>query len=152
MLTAKDIMTRDVLVVKPDTSIEELSSLLVKNEISGVPVVDDSGALVGIVTENDLISRNKRLHIPTVVSFLDAAIYLESSKKFEQEVKRLTATRVGDICARKVVTIAEDTTVIDIATIMSEKKVYLLPVLRAGKVVGIVGKRDMVKAVVRQSE
>jgi len=152
MLTAKDIMTRDVLVVKPDTSIEELSSILVKNEISGVPVVDDSGALYGIVTENDLISRNKRLHIPTVVSFLDAAIYLESSKKFEQEVKRLTATRVGDICVRKVVTIAEDTTVMDIATIMSEKKVHLLPVLKAGKVVGIVGKRDVVKAVVRQAE
>jgi CBS domain-containing protein len=152
MLTAKDIMTRDVLSVKPDTSIEELSSILVKNEISGVPVVDDSGALYGIVTENDLISRNKRLHIPTVVSFLDAAIYLESSKKFEQEVKRLTATRVGDICARKVVTITEDTTVIDIATIMSEKKVHLLPVLRGGKVVGIVGKRDMVKAVARQAE
>jgi CBS domain-containing protein len=152
MLTAKDIMTRDVLVVKPDTTIEELSSLLVTNEISGVPVVDDSGALYGIVTENDLISRNKRLHIPTVVSFLDAAIYLESSKKFEQEVKRLTATRVGDICSRKVVTISEDTTVIDIAEIMSEKKVDLLPVLKAGKVVGIVGKRDMVKAVARQSE
>jgi CBS domain-containing protein len=152
MLTAKDIMTRDVLVVKPDTTIEELSSLLVTNEISGVPVVDDSGALYGIVTENDLISRNKRLHIPTVVSFLDAAIYLESSKKFEQEVKRLTATRVGDICSRKVVTISEDTTVMDIAEIMSEKKVDLLPVLKAGKVVGIVGKRDMVKAVARQAE
>jgi CBS domain-containing protein len=152
MLTAKDIMTRDVLVVKPDTTIEELSSLLVNNEISGVPVVDDSGALYGIVTENDLISRNKRLHIPTVVSFLDAAIYLESSKKFEQEVKRLTATRVGDICSRKVVTISEDTTVMDIAEIMSEKKVDLLPVLTAGKVVGIVGKRDMVKAVARQAE
>jgi len=151
MLTAKDIMTRDVLTVKPDTSIEELSSILVNNEISGVPVVDDSGALYGIVTENDLISRNKRLHIPTVVSFLDAAIYLESSKKFEQEVKRLTATRVGDICSRKVVTITEDTTVIDIATIMSEKKVQLLPVIKAGKVVGIVGKRDMVKAVIRQA-
>jgi len=152
MLTAKDIMTRDVLSVKPDTSIEELSSILVKNEISGVPVVDDAGELYGIVTENDLISRNKRFHIPTVVGFLDAAIYLESSKKFEQEVKRLTATHVGDICARKVVTITEDTTVIDIATIMSEKKVHLLPVLRAGKVVGIVGKRDMVKAVARLAE
>jgi len=152
MLTAKDIMTRDVLSVRPDTSIEELSSILVKNEISGVPVVDDAGALYGIVTENDLISRNKRLHIPTVVSFLDAAIYLESSKKFEQEVKRLTATRVGDICSRKVVTIAEDTTVTDIATIMFEKKAHLLPVLRGGKVVGIVGKRDMVKAVARQAE
>ena len=151
-IPVKDIMTKDVISVKPDTSIEALSSLLVKYEISGVPVVDDSGALYGIVTDNDLISRNKRLHIPTVVSFLDAAIYLESSKKFEQEVKRLTATRVGDICVRKVVTIEENTTVVDIATIMSEKKVDLLPVLKAGKVVGIVGKRDMVKAVIRQAE
>ena len=152
MLTAKDIMIKDVIVVQPDTAVEELASILVKNEISGVPVVDESGALFGIVTENDLISRNKRLHIPTVVSFLDANIYLESSKKFEQEVKRLTATKVRDICTRKVVAITEDTTIMDIATIMSEKKVYLLPVVKAGKIVGIVGKRDMVKAAARQAE
>ena len=152
MLTARDIMTRNVVTVKPETSIEELATLLVKNEISGVPVVDDAGSLFGIVTENDLISRNKRLHIPTVVSFLDAAIYLESSRKFEDEVKRVAATKVGDICSRKVVTIAEDFTVVDIATIMTEKKVHLLPVIKEGRVVGIVGKRDMVKAVARQAE
>jgi CBS-domain-containing membrane protein len=152
MLTAKDIMTRDVVTVTPDSSIEELSSLLVQNEISGVPVVDEGGALIGIVTENDLISRNKRLHIPTVVSFLDAAIYLESSKKFEQEVKRMAATKVGDICNRKVVSITQDTTVVDIATIMDEKKVHLLPVVTAGKIVGIVGKRDVLKAIARQTE
>jgi len=152
MLTAKDIMTKNVISVTPATSVEELASLLVKNQISGVPVLDDSGVLYGMVTENDLISQNKRLHIPTVVSFLDAAIYLESSKKFEQEVRRLTATKVGDICTRKVTTITEDTSLVDIATIMSEKKVHLLPVLRSNKVVGIVGKRDMVKAVALQAE
>lgn len=152
MLTAKDIMTRNVITVKPGTSIEELSSLLVKHGISGAPVLDDSGALYGIVTENDLIRQNKRLHIPTVVSFLDAAIYLESSRKFEEDVRRVTATRVGDICVRKVVTITEDTTVVDIATIMSEKKVYLLPVVKGGAVSGIVGKRDVVKAMARQAE
>ena len=152
MLTARDIMTRNVVTVKPETSIEELATLLVENEISGVPVVDDAGSLFGVVTENDLISRNKRLHIPTVISFLDAAIYLESSRKFEDEVRRVAATKVGDICSRKVVTIAEDFTVVDIATIMTEKKVHLLPVIKEGKVVGIVGKRDMVKAVARQAE
>jgi len=151
MLTAKDIMTKDVITVKPGTSIEALSEILVKNGISGVPVVDDAGSLYGIATENDLISRNKRLHIPTVVSFLDAVIYLESSKKFADDVKRLTATKVGDICVKKVVTITEDTTLTDIATIMSEKKVHLLPVVRSGKVVGIVGKRDVVKAVAQQA-
>jgi CBS-domain-containing membrane protein len=152
MLTAKDIMTKDVITVTPATSVEELASLLVKHQISGVPVLDDAGILYGMVTENDLISQNKRLHIPTVVSFLDAAIYLESSKKFEQEVKRLTATKVEDICTRRVVTIKEETPLVDIATIMDEKKVHLLPVLRNNKVVGIVGKRDMVKAVAQQAE
>ena len=152
MLTAKDIMTRDVITVMPNTSIENLSKLLVQHAISGAPVIDDADTLIGIVTENDLINQNKRLHIPTVVSFLDAAIYLESSKKFEDEVKRLAATMVTDICVRDVVTITEDTTVQDIASIMSEKKVHLLPVLAEKKVVGIVGKRDVVKAMARLSE
>lgn len=152
MLTAKDIMTKDVVTVKPDTSIEELAALLMKNVISGVPVVDSAGALYGIVTENDLISRNKRLHIPTVVSFLDAAIYLESSKKFEQEVKRITATRVGDICVRTVITVTEDTSLADIATIMDEKKVHILPVMKNGRIMGIIGKRDIVRAVAMQAE
>lgn len=150
MLTAKDIMTKEVITVTPDASVEDLASILVKHQISGAPVLDDSGALYGIVTENDLISRNKRLHIPTVVSFLGGAIYLESSSKFEEEVKRLAATRVGDICSRSVVTISEETTVVEIATIMAEKKIHLLPVIRNGKIAGIVGKRDVVKAVARQ--
>lgn len=152
MLTAKDIMTKNVVTVTPDTSLEKLSAILVANEISGAPVLDSGGVLVGIVTENDLIRQNRRLHIPTVVSFLDAAIYLERSKKFEEEVRRVTATTVGEICARKVVTISEDTTVTDIATIMSEKKAHLLPVVKAGAVVGIVGKRDVVKAMAHTSE
>ncbi len=150
MLSAKDIMTRNVVTVRPDTSLEELAALLVKNQISGAPVVDEKGALYGIVTENDLIEQNRRLHIPTVVSFLDAAIYLESSKKFAEEVRRVTAAKVGDICNRKVLTVSESTSLTDIATIMSEKKVHLLPVVRAGAVVGIVGKRDVVRAVAGQ--
>lgn len=151
MLTAKDIMTKNVVTVKPDTSIEDLSALLIENGISGAPVVNDDGSLYGIVTENDLIRQNKRLHIPTVVSFLDAAIYLESSRKFEEEVKRVSATKVGDLCTRTVVTIAEDTPVVDIATTMSEKKKYLLPVLKGSAIVGIVGKRDVVKAMAHRA-
>jgi CBS domain-containing protein len=152
MLTAKDIMTKEVITVKPDTSITDLASILVKNNISGAPVVEDDGALYGIVTEHDLINQNKRLHIPTVVSFLDAAIYLESSKKFEEDVKRLAATRVGDICTRKVIAVTEDTTLVDIATIIGEKNIHLLPVMKGSRIVGIVGRRDVVKAVSRQAE
>jgi len=66
MLTAKDIMTRNVTTVRATTTIEELARILMEHKISGVPVVDDNENLIGIVTENDLISQNKRLHIPTV--------------------------------------------------------------------------------------
>lgn len=149
MITAKDIMTRDVITVKPETSIEELARILIENRISGAPVVDDKGNLIGIVTENDLISQNKRLHIPTVFRLFDALIMLERPKKIEEEIKRLTATRVWDICTKNVITVNEDTPLQEIATIMSEKKVHLIPVMKDKKIAGIIGKADLIKAMAR---
>lgn len=146
MLTAKDIMTKDVIAVTPDTKVERLAKLLTEHKISGMPVLDENGKLVGIVTENDLISRNKRLHIPTVVTIFDAIIYLESPKKLEEEMRKIIGTSVSDICTKKVITIEEDTSLTEIATIMSEKKIHLLPVMRGDKLLGIVGKADLVRA------
>ncbi len=146
MLTAKDIMTRNIIAVTPDTTVERLAKLLSEHKISGMPVLDENGKLVGIVTENDLISRNKRLHIPTVVTIFDAIIYLERPGKLEEEIKKIVGTLVNDICIKRVITIKEDATLTEIATIMSEKKVHLLPVMKGDKLVGIVGKADLVRA------
>jgi CBS domain-containing protein len=149
MLKAKDIMTKDVITVKPTTTIEELARIFIEKKISGAPVVDDNGDLMGIVTENDLISQNKRLHIPTVVRLFDAFIMLERSSKIEKEIKKMAAATVDDICAKEVITVNEDTPVEDIATIMSEKKVHLIPVVKGKKIVGIIGKMDIIKGMVR---
>ncbi len=151
MLKAKDIMTNDVITVNPSTTIEELSQELMKHNISGLPVVNDAGDLIGIVTENDLISQNKRLHIPTVMRLFDAFIVLESPGKIEKEMKKMTATTVGDICSKKVITVAEDTSAEEIATIMSEKKVHLIPVVRGKKILGIIGKMDLIKAITKSN-
>ncbi len=145
MLKAKDIMTRDVITVKPDATIEELARLLIDHRISGVPVVDDEGKIAGIVTENDLIRKNKRLHIPTVIRLFDAYLLL-GSKSLEKEIKNIAATTVDEICTKKVVSIEEETTLEEIATIMAEQHIHLLPVLRDRRVVGIVGKADMVRS------
>ncbi len=145
MLTAKDIMTKDVITVKPDTTVEALARLLMDKKISGTPVVDDTAGMVGIVTENDLIKKNKRLHIPTVIRLFDA-YFTVGSKNMEEEIKNISAISVDEICTEDVVSIQEDTTVEDIATIMVEQHIHLLPVLRDGTVVGIVGKADMVRA------
>ncbi len=145
MLKAKDFMTKDVITVRPEATVEELARLLMKNKISGVPVVDDRNHLNGIVTENDLISQNKRLHIPTVIRLFDAFIVL-GSNKVENEIKKMTAANVHEICTSKVVSITEETSLEEVATIMSEQKIHLLPVLKDEVVVGIVGKADVVRA------
>jgi CBS-domain-containing membrane protein len=145
MLKAKDIMTKDVITVKPGETVEDLARLLMEHKISGVPVVDDEKKIVGIVTENDLIRKNKRLHIPTVVRLFDAYILLGSGKA-EEEIKKMAATTVDEIYTQKVVSINEETSVEEIATIMAEQHVHLLPVLSDNTVVGIVGKADVVRS------
>lgn len=144
MLKAKDIMTKDVITVKTDTTIEELARTLMKNQISGVPVVDDKGKVVGVVTENDLISKNSRLHIPTILRLFDAYIPLGTSR-LETDIKRMTATTVNDICSKEVITIDSEASLEYIATLITERKIHLLPVLKEGKLVGIIGKKDLIK-------
>lgn len=145
MRAARDVMTKDVITVKPEATVEELARLLIEHKISGVPVVDENNQIIGVVTENDLISQNKRLHIPTVIRLFDAFILLGSGK-MEDEIKRMAATTVDDICAKDIVSITEETSLEEVATIMSEKNIHLIPVLRDRTVVGIVGKADVVKA------
>jgi CBS-domain-containing membrane protein len=145
MLKATDIMTKDVITVKNETTIEELARLLIDHKISGTPVLDDDNKMIGIVTENDLIKKNKRFHIPTIVRLFDAYFLLDSGK-VEDEIKKMVATTVGEICTKDVLSIAEETTLEEIATIMAEKHIHLLPVLRDNEVVGIVGKADVVRS------
>ena len=146
MLKAKDIMTKEVISVKPETTIEELARLLMKQQISGAPVVDDKGKIVGIVTENDLISKNSRLHIPTILRLFDAYIPLGTSK-MESDIRKMAASTVEDICTKEIITVDEEASVEYIATIMTEKRIHILPVVREGKLVGIIGKKDLIKGI-----
>jgi CBS domain-containing protein len=150
MLKAKDIMTRDLITVKPTTTIEDLARILMEHQISGTPVVDDNGKLIGIVTENDLISKNSRLHIPTILRLFDAFIPLGTSR-LELDIKRMAASAAGDICTKEVVTADAEASVEYIATLMTEKKIHLLPVTEEGKLIGIIGKKDLIRAIAAEA-
>lgn len=145
MLKAQDIMKQEVVTVTADMTVEELGRLFIEKKISGAPVLGPEGKLIGIVTENDLISQNKRLHIPTVLRLFDAFIPLESSSSIEDEIRKISATTVSDICSADVIMLGKDTPLDEIATIMAERKVHLLPVVEGGRVVGIVGKHELIK-------
>jgi len=146
MLKAKDIMTRNVHTVSADTEVEELARLFVETGVSAMPVLDSKGALQGIVTETDLVEQNKPLHIPTVISIFDWVLYLESEKDFREQVEKMTARKVGEICTREVVTCTPETPVAEIAALMVDHKAHLIPVVEAGKVVGVVARLDIIRS------
>ncbi|HTY20423.1 MAG TPA: CBS domain-containing protein [Geobacteraceae bacterium] len=150
MLTAADVMTRDVITVKKETTIRELAELFARHRISSAPVVDDSGAMIGIVTETDLIEQDKSLHIPTVVTIFDWVIYLESDKKFEKELKKMTGQTVGDIYSDKVVNVSPSTPVSDVADLISSRKINSVPVMDGNSLVGIVARIDLIRTMIRR--
>jgi CBS-domain-containing membrane protein len=151
MLTAGDVMTREVITVKRETTIRDLAELFARHRISSAPVVDDSGAMIGIVTETDLVEQDKSLHIPTVISLFDWVIYLESDKKFEKELKKMTGQTVGDIYTEDVVQVSPSTPVSDVANLISSRKVNSIPVVDGNRLVGIVARIDLIRTMIKQA-
>jgi len=131
--------------------IEELARLLFRKDVTGAVVIDKKGKLLGVVTDGDLIAKEKNLHLPTVVSLFDSAIYLGTSEHFKGELHKMVATKVKDIYTKTPVTIDLTTPLADIATIMSEKRIHFLPVMHEGRVDGVVGRREILRSLAEGS-
>jgi CBS domain-containing protein len=148
-LLAKNIMVKKVITINRNASVGKLSELLLKNKISGVPVVDDAGKMVGIATEGDLIVKDADLHFPRYFKLLDSIIYLESLNKFKRNLTKYLGTKVEDVMTSKVWAVSEDTPVSEVANIMIRKNVNRVPVLgNDGNLVGIITRADVVKSMV----
>jgi len=147
MLTAGQLMTEKVITVTTATPVRELAQTLSENQISGAPVLDDQGLVIGVVTESDLIDQNKKVHIPTVVTILDSFIFLESPDKMEKELKKMVGITVEDIFAHEVISVQKDTPLDEVATLMAEKRVHTLPVMDGEKLVGVIGKSDIIRTI-----
>lgn len=145
-MLAKDIMTHQVVTVTPDMLVPEVARLLIENRVSGLPVVNADHELIGIVSEGDLISKEASLKTPPILSLLGGFIYLESPNRFETELRKVTAVKVKDLMTRKVIAVSEDTPVSEVASIMVEKRINRVPVLRHKKLVGIITRADIVQS------
>lgn len=141
-------MTHEVITVQPDTLIRDLAEIFITRNISGVPVVDKDGKVIGIATESDLIFHSKRLKVPTVLTILDSFIFLDSPEKMEKELRKIAAASVSDVYSSPPLTITPETPLDEIASLMTEKQVHTLPVLdEAGKMIGVVGKKDIIRTI-----
>jgi len=148
MLTVKDIMKTDIISVSPETEITYATKLLLENHINGVPVIDKNGKLVGIICQSDVIAQQKKLPIPSFFSFLDGFISLSSMKNLEKEVKKISAVTVSQAMSSNPVTVGPDTSIEVVAALMVDSNYHTIPVVEGGKLVGIVGKEDVLRTLI----
>ncbi|MEI6045910.1 MAG: CBS domain-containing protein [Chloroflexota bacterium] len=151
-MKVRDVMTREVVFVRPETSVGDVARLLVKYNISGVPVVEND-KVIGIVTEEDLIMRDAIVDTPHVFSLFDSVFYLGSKKHFEEEMQKILATEASGLMSGRVVLISEEASVQELATLMMKKEVNPIPVVGPdGQLSGIVSRSDLIKLMVRELE
>jgi CBS domain-containing protein len=145
MLKAKDIMAKELISVTPETPVIEAAKILLEKRINGLPVLNEEGQLVGIICQSDLVAQQKRFPIPSVFNLLDGLIPISSTKTLEKEMKKIAASRVSDAMSTNPVAVSPETSLEDIATLMVTKSFHTLPVVDQGKLVGIIGKEDVLR-------
>ncbi len=145
--TVADVMSHDPIVVRSETSLNEAIKILAERRISGLPVVDDKGKLVGIISETDLMWQETGVTPPAYIMFLDSVIYLQNPATYERDLHKALGQTVGEVMSKDPITISPEKTLAQAARVMHDKKVHRLPVLdESGQVIGILTRGDIVRA------
>ena len=146
---ARDVMTTEVVTFAPDEPITTAMQRLVGEGIDAGPVVDAEGRVVGMLSTGDLIVQESQLHYPTVINILGGLFELPGSKKrFEHELEQAVAVDVEDAMSPDPVTCGPDDTIETVATLMHDNDVSRIPVVADGRLVGIVARGDILRAIV----
>lgn len=149
-LPVREVMVTDVVSFVPEDNVRDAMTRLVEAGVDAGPVVDATGAVVGMLSTGDLIVEEARLHFPTVVNFLGVNVTIPwNDRELDASVAKALGATVGEVMSDKVVTCRPDDTVEDAATLMHDKHVSRLPVVdAAGSLVGIIARGDIVRAIV----
>jgi len=136
-----EIMTKDVITVSPDASLKDVGELLKEKRISGVPVIDAKGNIVGIVTLTDMLRV-----LDQIYKWQEMERRIPGLKLSEMFTKEKSEAKVRNVMTKSVYTLDENRTIEDVMRMMFDKRVHTIPIAREGKLLGIVGKRDLVAA------
>lgn len=151
-MLVREIMSSPAITVTATTSIQEVARLMREHQISGVPVVDDAGALLGIITEMDLIARNAPLRQPYYLTFLSSMIPLNPReyRQYKEQALQALATNAGELMGSDdlaAATVTPGTDVDEVMRRMLDPKLTLLPVVEDGRVIGVVTRTDIVRMI-----
>lgn len=145
MITARDIMTTELITLTPDMDFTSAARVLLDNHINGAPVVDEDGRLVGILCQSDLVAQHKPLPMPTLITLLDSFVRLTPTKELEKQARKIAAMTVGEAMTSNPITVKPDTGIEAIAGLMVDSGLHTLPVVDEGRLAGIIGKEDVLR-------
>ena len=148
MITAQDIMTTRLITLTPEMDFSSAAKVLLDNHINGAPVVDADGRLVGILCQSDLVAQQKKFPVPTLLTLLDSFVQLTPSKELEKQARKIAAMTVNDAMTSTPVTVKPGTGIETIAALMVDSNLHTLPVLEEGRLVGIIGKEDVLRTLI----
>lgn len=145
--TAKDIMTSEVIVANQNDSIASVAKLLITEKIGGLPVVNEENKVVGIISETDILKKEKYIDSPRVINFLQGLIFLDDIKHIEEDMKKIAAYKVEDLMSKDIIKVHEDDKFDDIANVMIKKSINRVPVVDSNNILkGIICRYDIIRA------
>ncbi len=148
MITARDIMTTELTTLTPDMDFASAARVLLDRHINGAPVVDEDGRLVGILCQSDLVAQHKKMPVPTLLTLLDSFVRLTPAKELEKQARKIAAMTVSEAMTSNPVTVKPDTGIEAIAGLMVDSNLHTLPVVDGGRLVGVIGKEDVLRTLV----
>ncbi|MDF9409994.1 CBS domain-containing protein [Pelotomaculum isophthalicicum JI] len=141
---------KKVITVQEDATIEEVAGILTENNISGAPVINKEGNLVGIVTEEDLLHKETNPRTPGFVNILGAFIYINGLERYREDFKKLAANKALEIMTTDVITVDGDTEIEQVAALMVDNDINRVPVVENNSIIGIISRADIVKTLARR--
>lgn len=147
----RDIMTTAVVSVQPQTTVARVAQLMAEHNLTGVPVVK-KGAVVGIVTDSDLVAQKSNIHPPQFLSALHSFIMLRSSASVEAEIQKLLGNRAEHIMTSPVISVRSNDPISKLATKMVETKANPIPVIDNNLLVGMVSRHDLLKLISNEQQ
>ncbi|MGK7899897.1 MAG: CBS domain-containing protein [Hormoscilla sp.] len=151
--TVADVMTRDPIVVQPETSLKQAIKIIADRHISGLPVVDGEGKLVGVISDSDLLWQETGVEPPAYIMLLDSIIYLENPATYEKDLRKAMGLTVKEVMSDRPITVKPDKPLREAAQMMQKHHIHRLPVLDdAGKLIGILTRGDIIRLMATSEE
>lgn len=149
-MQARDIMTTDVVAVRPEDPVGDVVRLFVEKGVTSAVVIDGQGKIEGIITDGDIMAAIRQRR-PVYVDLFNSVFVLEDTSDLTSKVQSLAGRPVKEIMTRRVITASEDAGIAEIAGLMTDRKIKQVPIVREGRLMGIVRRHDIVQAVARKA-